>query len=136
MRDMGFGEGRASRAVRGESRAEGCAVIVDRISNRSRDFIAGSVGEADVQHAVTVAAGQVDSLVDCSEDVRFEQVEAAENAHFRTISIQQVSVLRHLGELHLGHVHERIDLEFGALEVLDAERVDGDHFDTTLITDF
>lgn len=136
MRDMGFGERRASRTVRGERRAERCAVIFNGIADRSRHLIAGGVGEADIQHAVTVAAGQVDSLVDCSENVRLEQVEAAEDAHFRTISIQQISMLRHLGQLHLGHVHESIDLEFGAFEVLDTERVDCDHLDTTFITDF
>jgi hypothetical protein len=126
---MGFGEGCASRTQR-------CAVIFHRIADRTRNLVAGGIGEADVQYAVTVAAGQIDSLVDCSENVRFEQVEAAEDADFRTISIQQVAVLGHLGQLHLGHVHERIDLKFGALEVLNAERVDCDHFDTTLITDF
>lgn len=45
-------------------------------------------------------------------------------------------MLRDLSKLDFGHVHERVDLEPGALKVLDAECVYRDDFDTRFVADF
>lgn len=45
-------------------------------------------------------------------------------------------MLGKLLQLYLRHVHERVNLAFGALKVLDAERVDSDHLDTGFVADF
>lgn len=53
-----------------------------------------------------------------------------------TIAVEQLSVLRYLSKLDLGHVHERVDLEPRALKVLDAKCVYRYDFDTRLVADF
>jgi hypothetical protein len=130
---MRFGEGCPGMSVR---RVKRLAVILDGVTDSGGDLVAGSVGEADVQDAVAVAAGEFDSLVDCSQDIGFEQIQSAQNAHFSSVTIQEVSVLRHLRQLHFGHIHECIDLELGPLEILDTECVDGDDLNATLVADF
>jgi len=131
--NMRFGEGRPEMSV---PRMKRLAVVLDGVTDSGGDFVAGGVGEANVQDAVAVAAGEVDSLIDCSQDIRLEEIQPAQNAHLGPVPIQEISMLRHLRQLHLGHIHECIDLEPGPLEIFDAECVNCDDLNATLIADF
>lgn len=118
------------------ARMKRLAVILDGVTDSGGNFVARGVREADIQDAIAVAAGEVDSLVDGSQDIRLEQIESAQNAHFGPVPVQEVSMLRHLRKLHLGHIHECIDLELGPLEILDTECVNCDDLDATFIANF
>lgn len=45
-------------------------------------------------------------------------------------------MLGHLFKFDFCHCHQRTDLVFGALEVLDAERVDSNDLDASFVADF
>jgi hypothetical protein len=77
-------------------RVERRAVILDGVTDSGGDFVAGCVGEANVQDAVAVATGEVNSLVDCNLDIGLEKIKSAQNADFGPVSIQEISMLRHL----------------------------------------
>ena len=75
------------------------------------------------------------SFVDGLEHIFSYKLLFAEDLYSCSISIQQLPMLCDLRELDLGHVHKCIDLEFGALEVFNAESVYSDDLDTRLVAD-
>ena len=80
MCNMGFREGGAGCGTCGAGVLDRLAIIFDCVADGGGDFVAGGIREADVQDAVSVAAGQVDGSVDSSQDIGLEQIEAAQDA--------------------------------------------------------
>jgi hypothetical protein len=76
------------------------------------------------------------SIIDSLQQLRLNQLLLPQNPYTGTISIQQIPMLYELSQFDLRHVHERVDLVLGPLEVLDAEGVDGHHLDAGLVADF
>lgn len=127
--DVRLGE----RALR---RGERFRVLDDRLPDRRRDLVLRGVREADVQDGLAVAARQLDGFVDGLEHVGLDELALSEDPDAGAVSLQQVAVLRQLGELDFRHVHERIDFVLGSLEILDAEGVDGYHSDAGFVAHF
>jgi hypothetical protein len=129
---------------------DGCAVGLDCLHDRSGDFVARSVGEANVEDSPRlcqqgtsvfghkgrlplVVRSHGDRLVDSRQNVLLHKIALTQHSNGGTIAVEECSMLRQLLELDLGHGHESIDFVFGALEVLDAEGIDGHYFDTSLV---
>lgn len=70
------------------------------------------------------------------EYVLLDELALTQNADTSSVAVEQVAVLRELGEFHLCHIHERINFVLGPLEVFNAKGVDGDDFDTRFVADF
>jgi hypothetical protein len=91
---------------------------------------------ARLDSVLLVVCSQRYGLVHGLENVWLDEVALAQNADRGAVSVEKSTVFRQLLELDLGHGHEGIDLVLGALEVLDAEGVDGDDLDASLVADF
>ena len=85
--------------------------------------------------SLLIVAGQPNSAVDRFQDVRPDQLSPAQDADTGSVTVQYISMLRQLRELDFGHVHQRVHLVLGPLEVLDAKGVDRDYFHTGSIAD-
>lgn len=76
-----------------------------------------------------------DRLVDRRQDILLHQVALAQDADRCAVAVEKRPMLSQLLQLDLSHGHERIDFMLRALEVLDAERIDGHHLDAGLVAD-
>lgn len=79
-----------------------------------------------------VVLGHLGAFFDHVEDVLAKQRKVSKELHPDAELVENVTMLGQLAELGHCHVHERINLVFRPLEVLDAERIDGDTPDTRL----
>jgi hypothetical protein len=77
-----------------------------------------------------------DGPVDSSKDVLLDEIALAQNSDRRAVPVEEGTMLGQLFELDLCHRHERVHLMLGALEVLDAERIDGYDLDAGFVADF
>lgn len=106
-----------------------------RIPYRTRHLRVARVRTADVQYRIPVPLGHLHRPVHRLQYIRLDQLTLPENLYAGAVLFQQIAMLHQLRELHLGHVHQRIDLVLGPLEVLDGEGVDGDHLDAGFVAD-
>ena len=83
-----------------------------------------------------VVLGHFNGFVHLLENIGSDHVSLPKKLHPRAVSLQELAVLRNLSQLDFGHVHQRLNFEFGALEVFDAERVYGDDSDANLVAYF
>ena len=73
------------------------------------------------------------SLIDGFQNIGLDEFPLTQHSDGCAITVEKSTVLSQLLELDLGHGHQRVHLVFGALEVLNAERVDGHHLDAGLV---
>lgn len=128
MRDVRFGKG----ALQGGRRRR---VIDHSVADGGCDLVVRGVGEADVQDRTGVVTGHIHGAIDGLEYVLLHQFALTQNTDARTVAVEQVAVLRELGEFDFCHIHEGIHFVFGPLEVFNAKGVDGDDFDAGLVAD-
>lgn len=101
-------------------------VLLHRPPHGGGDLVPAGVWEADVQDGLVVVFGHAACSVHRLEHIGLDQVALAEDSYACAVPVEQIAVLRQLGEFDLGHVHQRVDLVFRPLEVLDAEGIYGD----------
>ncbi len=111
-------------------------VIDHGVADRRCDLIVGCIGEANVQDGAGIVAGHIDGAVNGLEHVLLHQPPLAQHTHAGAVPVEQVAMLCQLGEFDFCHVHQGIDFIFRALEILDAESVDGHHFDAGFVAHF
>lgn len=121
------------RALQGGRRR---GVIDHGVANGRCDLVMRGVGEADVQDRKGVMTCHIHGPINGLEYVILDELALTQNADASSVAVEQVAVLRELGEFHLCHIHERINFVFGPLEVFNAKGVDGDDFDARFVADF
>jgi hypothetical protein len=89
-----------------------------------------------VRGLLSVPAGELHRIIDCFQELGLHQLLLAQDPDAGTVAIQKIAMLYQLRQFDLCHVHERVDLVLGALEVLDTEGVDGDDLDAGLVAYF
>lgn len=67
------------------------------------------------------------------ENIWGDQIKTPQYLDTSTVSVQQLPMLNELLELHLGQLHQAVDLILGPVEVFQTKSIDGDHLDTTLV---
>lgn len=94
------------------------------------------VGEANIQDRPGVMTCHIDCAIDGLDYVLLDELALAQDTDAGTVAVEQVAVLRELGEFDFCHIHEGINFVFGPLEVLNTKGVDGDDIDAGFVADF
>jgi len=83
-----------------------------------------------------VLAGGFHSLVHDLHDIVWNHVLLATDPDSGIISLEKLPMIHKLLKLGLGHVHKALYLSFWSIKVLQAEGIDCDNLDSTLVADF
>lgn len=133
--DVFFSEGTTSSFL-GRWLGNGSAVIFDGAADGTGNLFSARVGKTHIQHTLVVVGRALNGSVDCFEDVWFDHLSLPEDLNTGAVAIENVTVLDKLLKLDLGHLHQPVHFVLGALEILDAEGVDGHVGHAGLVADF
>lgn len=78
----------------------------------------------------------IDGAIDGLDYVLLDELALTQHTDTGTVAVEQVAVLRELGEFEFCHIHECINFVFGPLEVLNTKGIDGDDIDAGFVADF
>lgn len=76
---------------------------------------------------------EVDGFVDCVQYILLHQFPLSQHLDRCSVSVKEIPMLSNLRQLDFGHIHERIDLIFRPLKVLNTKGVDRHNLDTSFV---
>ena len=93
-------------------------------------------GHASLVGLLVISFGHVNCPVHDVQNIFAEQVPLTQNPDRSAVTVQYITVMCELFQFHFCQLHQAVDFVLRAVEVLDAERVDCDNFDTAFVADF
>lgn len=82
------------------------------VPDRGGHFVLARVGEADIQYCVAVVLCEFHGTVDGFEHVGLDELALAQDADAGAVALEDLAVLRELGEFDFEHVHKGVDFIF------------------------
>ena len=79
--------------------------------------------------------GHFYSSIDCFKDIGLDDFSLSEDPDTGTIAVEKRAMLGQLTQFDFCHGHEVVYFIFGALEILNAESVHRDYFDSGFVAD-
>lgn len=88
------------------------------------------------RHSPSIVLRHVNSAINNLKNISADQVPLAEHANTGTVTLEQLAVLDNLLQLHLGQLHEAVDLVLRPLKVFYAKSIDRNDLDARFVAKF